>query len=79
MLIETPTTTHSPTFYERLTYGDTDQNLRHNLNHIPRPFPCPVQRRRLAAPVTSRAVIAPHVLAIAAAALRRRIPVPTPI
>ena len=73
---ETPTTTLT-NFDERLTYGDTDQNLRHIVNCIAPPShaPCGGGDRPL---VAFGAVVAPLALAIAAAALRRRIPVPTP-
>eukprot|EP00964_Phaeocystis_antarctica_P102554 scaffold67892_cov48-Phaeocystis_antarctica.AAC.3 len=37
---------HSPTFDERLMYGDTDPNLRHNINVIP-----PLPMRRAAAAI----------------------------
>ena len=65
---------HSLTFDERLAYGDANQNLRHNVNCIPL-LPMPARDRPL---VTFGTAVAPLVLAIVAAALRRRIPVPTP-
>ena len=68
---------HTPTSDERLPYGDTDPNLRHNIQFIPPPShaPCGGGDRPL---VAFGAVLALLALAIAAAALRRRIPVPTP-
>ena len=64
---------HSPTSDERLPYGDTNPNLRHNIQFIPPPShaPCGGGDRP---PVAFGAVLAPLALAIAAAALRRRIP-----
>ena len=72
---ETPTTTLT-NFDERLTYGDTDQNLRDNVNYIPRPShapcgggvwggsrsPCPYHRCRRASSAHSRTHSHSHML-----------------
>ena len=50
---------HSPTFDERLTYGDTDRNLGHTVNCIPPPSHAPCGRPL----VTFGAAVAPLALA----------------